>query len=384
MAKVVVGVYMVRYPLGGMLSWALQYLLGLQQAGHDVTIVEKAHYHDACFDPKQGKMTDDPANGLAAVRELLSRFGLESRLGFVDIDRKTYGLTETEIKQAFTDADLFIDCGTHGAWLDEADASKTPTALIDGEPGYTQIRWQKLIDQGKTPPSYDHYFTNGVLLGTDACTAPTCGRTWHHAYNPVWPPLYETAAAPPIDACVTTVMNWKAHGEVNYNGRTYGQKDIMFKDFLPLPSLTDAPMSVAIAGSAPTDALRAHGWRVERGHEVTADFDRYRQHIHASLAEFSVCKHVFVALRTGWFSDRSAAYLASGRPVILQDTGFSDVLPCGEGLFAVNTPEQAAAAIELVRSEPARHAEAARAIAREHLAADKVMSAVVNRALANA
>ena len=383
MARVVVGVYMVRYPLGGMLSWALQYLLGLQQAGHDVTVVEKAHYHDACFDPKRGTMTDDPSAGLSTVRDLLRRFDLEQRLGFIDVHGQTHGLSQAQVDQAFTEADLFIDCGTHGAWLHEAESADCTTVLIDGEPGYTQIRWQKLIDQDKPVPTYDHYFSNGMLLGTDRCSAPTCGRSWGHAFNPVWPALFD--GAPPIDpgACITTVMNWKAHGEVVYQGQTFGQKDIMFRDYLDLPSLTGASLSVAVAGSAPIDQLKAHGWRVEHGHKVTADFDTYRRHIHGSLAEFSVCKHVFVALHTGWFSDRSAAYLASGRPVILQDTGFSKVLPCGEGLFAVTSLEQAAAAIEAVRSDPARHAKAARQIARDYLSADRVMSELVSQSLAS-
>lgn len=383
MARVVVGVYMVRYPLGGMLSWALQYLLGLKHAGHDVTIVEKAHYPDACFDPRRGTMTDDPAAGLTAVRELLRRVNLEQRLGFIDVHGNAYGLSRQQIDQTFADADLFIDCGTHGTWLEESKSAGCKTALIDGEPGYTQIRWQKLIDQDKPVPQYDHYFSNGMLLGTDRCNAPTCGRSWGHAFNPVWPAMFETASPPDPNACVTTVMNWKAHSEVAYRGTTYGQKDIMFRDYLGLPALTDAKLSVAIAGSAPIDQLKRHGWRVEHGHKVTADFDTYRRHIHDSLAEFSVCKHVFVALHTGWFSDRSAAYLASGRPVILQDTGFSEVLPCGEGLFAVTTPEQAAAAIDAVRSDPARHADAARQIVREHLSADRVMSCVVNESLAS-
>lgn len=381
MARVVVGVYMVRYPLGGMLSWALQYLLGLEKAGHHVTVVEKANYHDACFDPKRGEMTDDPTSGMETVRTLLARFGLQDRLGFIDINRQAFGLSEAQIQEAFNDADLFIDCGTHGAWLKEANSTHTATALIDGEPGYTQIRWQGLMEQGKPPPTYDHYFTNGMLLGTGLSSAPTCGLEWGHAFNPVWPEMFSTSSQPPVDAPVTTVMNWKAHAEVSYNGQTYGQKDIMFSDFLSLPGMVDVPMSVAVAGSPPSEELRRHGWGLQRGHEVTATFDRYRQHIHDSLAEFSVCKHVFVALRTGWFSDRSAAYLASGRPVILQDTGFSEVLPCGEGLFAVKSTDEAAAAIEIVRADYASHSRAAQQIAHEHLSADRVMAQVVQKAL---
>ena len=137
----------------------------------------------------------------------------------------------------------------------------------------------------------------------------------------------------------------------------------------------DVPMEVAAAGNVPVDRLRKAGWRVRNAPAVTKSFDSYTKYIASSLGEFSVCKNVFVATNSGWFSDRSAAYLASGRPVVMQDTGFRDHLPVGEGLFAVATAEEAIAAINEIKHNFSHHSKRARAIAEEHLDARKVLGA---------
>jgi glycosyltransferase involved in cell wall biosynthesis len=172
-------------------------------------------------------------------------------------------------------------------------------------------------------------------------------------------------------------MNWKAHQPVQWGGRSYGQKDASFERFMDLPGRVGAPLEVAVAGDAPRDRLRAAGWAVADAHAVTADFETYRGHIQRSRGEWSVCKQVFVGMRTGWFSDSSAAYLAAGRPVVLEDTGFGQVLPTGEGLFAVRDVDEAAAAIEAIESDYPRHSSAASAIAREHLDATEAMRGVL-------
>jgi hypothetical protein len=142
---------------------------------------------------------------------------------------------------------------------------------------------------------------------------------------------------------------------------------------MSLPRLSAVPLEVAIAGKVPAAQLRACGWRLRNAQEVTVTFDSYRQYIADSSGEFSVCKHVYVATNSGWFSDRSAAYLASGRPVILEATGFEAHLPCGRGLFAVRTPEEAAAALDEINRDYDRHANWARQVARDHLEATLVL-----------
>jgi hypothetical protein len=191
--------------------------------------------------------------------------------------------------------------------------------------------------------------------------------------HPVVTSLF-TPSDPLPHAAATTVMNWQSHAPLQFEGRTFGQKDLEFPRFMELPRLTRVPMEIAVAGkAAPTEMLKERGWRVVSGHQTTISFDSFANYIRDSLAEFSVCKNVFVALETGWFSDRAAAYLASGRPVVQQDTGFSRHLPCGAGLFAVKNVEEAAHALEEIRSRPAYHSKMARAIACEHLEARQVL-----------
>jgi hypothetical protein len=169
-------------------------------------------------------------------------------------------------------------------------------------------------------------------------------------------------------------MSWQAHEPIEFAGTTYGQKDVEFVKFMDLPRRTLAPVEIAVAGKhVPVEQLAGSGWRLRNAHAVTLSFDSWKNYIQASKGEFSVCKNVFVATNSGWFSDRSAVYLASGRPVVMQDTGFSTHLPCGRGLFAVHTVEEAAAAIDEINSDYEQHAKWARVIASEYLDTPKVL-----------
>jgi len=148
-ARIVLGSYMARYPLGGMLSWVLQYLVGFDRLGHDVLFVERADYPDACFDPRSGEMTDDGAYGAEVVARLLAQVGLEGRFAFVDYTGRTYGMEAAEV---FAGADLFVDMGTHGAWAEQA-AGAGLRVLVDGEPGFTQAKMERGERPGEPPPS---------------------------------------------------------------------------------------------------------------------------------------------------------------------------------------------------------------------------------------
>lgn len=372
MARVVVGVYMVRYPLGGMLSMSLQIIAGLHRLGHDVHVVERSGWPLSCFDPARGEMTDDCAYGTAAVAGLLGRFGLGERWCYVDAGGRAHGMSDAALREALTGCDVFIDGGTHGAWLEEL-GPRAVRVLLDGEPGRTQIRWDAARREGRPLPAYDVHLTVGQGVGTPGCTVPTLGLHWGHALYPVM--LDEFAPAPPDPrAPFTTVMNWRAHEPVEHDGAVLGQKDAEFMRFADLPAMAPARFELAMAGAGvPRQRLERAGWRLRHAHEVTASYDGYRDYVRRSRGEFSVAKQVFVATRSGWFGDRSAAYLAAGRPVVMQDTGISGHLPCGEGLFAVTGTDDAAAAVEAIEADYGRHSRAARELAREHLAADRAL-----------
>lgn len=354
------------------MSWVLQYLLGFQKLGHDLYFVEKSDYADACYNPVKNTMSDDCSYGIATVRELLGRFGLQDRWCFVDAQERYHGLSRQRVEALFQSADVFIDMGTHGAWFLEAAAAQL-RVLVDGEPGFTQIKLEKRLAAGEAVPEYDCYYTVGQNIGTAQTTAPTARKVWRSLFHPVDTDLFHTEPSP-HHAPFTTVMNWQSHPPLEFNGATYGQKDREFARFMDLPRRTESTLEVAISGrNVPTAQLFASGWRVRDAHAVTLSFDSFQEYIRASRGEFSVCKHVFVATHSGWFSDRSAAYLASGRPVVLQDTGFSVHLPCGRGLFAVRTVDEAAAALDEINSDYHRHTQWAREIGCEYLEATKVL-----------
>jgi hypothetical protein len=377
MARIIVGSYLVRFPLGGYISWVLQCLVGFQRLGHEVYFVEKAGWENSCFNPVNNTMGDDCLYGKKILKEILSQFHLEGNWCFVDINNQYHGLTQKQIENLFKSADLFFDMGTHGTWSAEAQSCNL-RVLIDGEPGTTQMKMEKSLASGETLPEYDFYYTVGRNIGKENCTAPTAGKQWRHTVWSVNADLYPQQSVP-SNSPFTTVMSWQAHQPLVFEGQTYGQKDIEFAKFMNLPGSTNAELEIAVAGeNIPYEELKQNGWSVKDSHSISLTLDSFNQYILKSKGEFTVCKNVFVRTNSGWFSDRSAVYLACGRPVVMQDTGFSKLLPCGHGLFAVRTTAEAASAIEEINGNYESHSKRAREIAYEHLDALKVLAKLLD------
>lgn len=383
MARIIVGSYIVRFPVGGYMSWVLQWLLGFKGLGHDVYFVEKSGWPDACFDPVQNTMSDDCTQGIATLARELDRFGLSDRWCFVDIFGHYYGMSKQEIESAFRSADMFVDMGSHGSWLEEASRAGT-TVLVDGEPGYTQMKLARKALAGEAIDAYDQYYTVGLNVGHPSCHVPTLSRKWHSVFDPVYLPLFRIST-PPAGAPFTTVMSWQAHDAIEFEDKVYGQKDVEFHKFVDLPNLVSDPLEIAVAGQdVPRDSLHKAGWHLRDAHQASLTLDAFYEYVQRSKGEFSVCKNVFVETVSGWFSDRSAVYLASGRPVVIQDTGFSGFLPCGRGLFAVKSPEEAADAIRTISADWPTHSRAAREIAEGYLDARIVLRKFVDEVLGRA
>jgi hypothetical protein len=374
---IIIGSYMFRYPLGGMLSWVLQYLTGFQKLGCDVYFVEKFGYPNSCYDPIREIMSDDCSYGLKLVSKLIDDHGLTGRWCFMDRWEEYYGMDRDTVNDLFKNADLFIDMGTHGAWMDETE-NTGKTLLLDGEPGFTQIKMANKIDEGEYLPSYDLYYTVGCNIGSPGNKVPTLGLKWNHIWHPVDMSLFSNSMTPEKPR-FSTIMNWKSHDHIKHKDRIFGQKDLEFAKIVHLPKKVMPDMEIAISGKQlPVVWFKENGWQLKSGKDVTISFESFRDYIARSSAEFSICKHVFVENQTGWFSDKSAAYLASSRPVVLQDTGFSKCLPCGEGLFSFRTLDEAETAIDEVCSSYQKHSGHALEIAHEYLSTEKVLKKLLN------
>lgn len=372
MATIVLTSYMVRHPLGGVIASNLQLVWGLHRLGHEVYVFEPAGYPKSCFDPVRHHSGDDCTHGVRAVTKVLNETLAPGRLCYVDIEGRYHGLDRRAVLDVFERCDLFIDRGDHRAWIEES-GDVPIRVLVDPDPGYRQIKLSHEVDRGLEPPEYDAYFTYGYHVASGRSPVPSVGIDWRHVFHPVDTTRLVPSPLDP-DAPFTTVMNWTSHKPVKYGDRSYGMKDVEFRHYLDLPARTTATLEVAVEGKdIPRSELIEAGWRLRPAVQATATLESYLDYIRGSAGEFSVVKEVYRAFGVGWFSDRSAAYLAMGRPVVVQDNGLAGVLPTGEGLFSVSSVDEAATAIDKIRSDPGRHSRAAREIAVEHLDTDRVL-----------
>jgi hypothetical protein len=370
-ARIIVASYVVRSPFGGYQSWTLQWLLGFHRLGHEVWFVEKSGWPNSCLDPATWAGSDDCSGGIRSWSALLARFGLENNWCYVDAAGTYHGTSKERIEEVFRTADLFIDHMRNCEWAEESSWGPI-TAQIDGEPGMMQMRLLNRAAKGEAEHLYDHYYTVGLNVGLPGCMVPTAGKDWKPTFDPVVMDLFATDE-PPRGAPFSTIMAWQSHRPIKFEGQSYGSKEVEFPAYFDLPSRVSVPMELAISGSPPLDQLLSAGWRLRDSARATVTFDAWQQYIRDSRGEFAVCKGYFVTTNSGAFSDRSAVYLASGRPVIMQETGFSAHLPTGHGLFAFSNVDEAAAALETVASDYARHSRWARELAHEHLSTEVVL-----------
>jgi hypothetical protein len=233
--------------------------------------------------------------------------------------------------------------------------------------------------------AHTHHFSFGENLGAPDCKVPTCGFTWRRTRQPVRLDLWPVTGPPSLGSAYTTLMNWTAGRPLNYGGGTWGQKDVEFRRFLDLPRrVQGVPLAVVVGQTTgapfPAAQARAHGWEVMNPEEQAPDWRSYQAFLQRSRGEFAVAKETYVKARTGWFSCRSACYLAAGRPVVTQDTGWSRYLPSGRGLLAFRDEDEAVEALRRVEADPAGHARAARGLAEEFFDSDRILSDLLRQA----
>jgi hypothetical protein len=375
---ILLGGYLVRFPLGGFAWQAAHYLLGLQRLGYEVWFYEDTGYFAPAFDPTENSFTTDYGYGLAAVDRFLESLGLGERWIFLDAQRRqASGPGAGRLEALFREADLVINLGLMNRCTMEKRRGR-PAIYVDLDPAYTQIRlsngdaYLRAVLEG-----HSQIFTFGENIGTSRSPIPTGGYDWQATRQPVALELWAGADGP--GRAYTTVGQWTSQGrDLTYHGRTFHwDKRREWLRFLDLPGRTKATLEMAmnvesVAGDA--ELLSARGWRVVDPQEVSLNPWRYRDYLRSSRGEFTVAKEMNICLRSGWFSDRAACYLAAGRPVVEQDTGFADILPLGPGLHAFETLEEAALALERIDADYDRASRHAYEVAQEYFAAEKVLS----------
>jgi hypothetical protein len=374
--KIICSGYLVRYPLGGHSWHHLQYLVGFQRLGHEVVFFEDCGWPDSCYDAGRNEMTEDPSYGIAFLKALLEPHGLGDRWCYLAHDGTAHGMKREQLSQACRECDVYFNLSNIN-WIPELERCRR-RVLVDTDPVFTQIGGYGM---GGPFSRYDALFTYGENVHRPGCEMPDGGARWLPTRQPVVLDLWPQEAGDPCSP-YTTVITWSNFGDRTYEGRVYGQKDCQFPPFFDLPRDTGEPMQMA-ASPPPTIQARLieGGWRLVDPRAVTRDPQTYQRYVGRSRAEFCVAKHAYVSTRCGWFSDRSSAYLAMGRPVILQDTGFSDFLPCGMGLLAYHSLDEAVASIRRLRDKYDAHCRASRALAAEYFDARRVLTALLDQSL---
>jgi hypothetical protein len=370
---VIVSGMVAAVPGQGGAAWAvLQYVLGLRRLGHEVLFVEQL---DAPGDAPLAQ------SGAAAYFENLARdFGLEQSSALVVTGtRETVGLPYSELAEFATGADVVLDIS--GYLTDESLLGPAPVrAYLDLDPAFTQL-WQ---DQGIDMRfgGHTHFVTVGQAIGTPACDVPAAGVEWIPTLPPVVLEQWPRATEIRHDA-LTTIANWRGYGSVQHGDVHYGQKVHSLRLFMNLPQHTRERFVLALAihpdEKKDLELLDRGGWELVSAEAEAGTPQQYQRFIQGSKGEFGISKSGYVLSRCGWFSDRSACYLASGRPVIAQETGFSRFLPTGEGLFAFSRGEDVLEAIARIEADYERQARAARRLAEQQLDSDVVLPRLLER-----
>ncbi|MFM7448747.1 MAG: glycosyltransferase [Leptolyngbyaceae cyanobacterium] len=388
--RIIVGGFLGLLPAGGVTWDYIQYPLGFVTLGHDVYYIE-----DTCIWPiyqDEHNSGVSCAHNVAHIASVMESFGLSNRWAYRDeATGQWFGLSAKQVDNICQTADIFINISCSTVMRDKY--REIPLrALIDSDPMFTQIQYvtECTLTHSKSSiremvHAHTHHFTFGENIRAKDCRIPDCGLDWIPTRQPIclahWPitplPINQQTA-------YSTIMNWTAAHPLAYEGETWGQKDVEFLRYMTLPTaFPTSPLSVAVGQTTgnpfPTAAAQHHGWQILNPTEHLPNWRSYQTFIQQSRGEFSVAKETYVKARTGWFSCRSACYLASGRPVVTQDTGWSHYLPHGQGLFAFYDRESAIEGLNSIEADPYLHAKAARQIAEEYFDSNYVLNKLLNQ-----
>lgn len=379
--KIVVCGYLVGFPMGGM-AWMLgHWLLGLHRLGHEILLIEDAGDWTPAYNPITHECGPDSAYGRDVLRGFLAHLGLAIPWAYRSgLERRTYGASEQDIDAWCSSCDMFLNISGI-APLRESYMKARLKVLIDTDPVWTMVKGSQVPADYAYYLAHDAHFTYGWNLPGGGTPVPLLDIDWKPMLPPVatdlWTPLATSGGH------WTTIGSWDTRDrDMELGGETYfWRKNLEYEKIIDLPGKVAAGerFELSYSGMQPEEVRRyeSKGWIISDALKTSQSFLDYRDMIRCSRGEFTVAKDLNIRIRSGWFSDRAACYLAAGRPVINQDTGFDACLPVGEGLFSWRTEEDILAAVAEVASDYPRHRAAALRIAREHLEAEKVLSGML-------
>ena len=376
-------------PFAGVAWQVLHYLEGLRRLGHEVCYVEETGSWP--YDPDAETVTDDATAAVRKLGALLRAHGFGDRWAYRNGARpdELHGMSERALAARLAGADVLVNL-SGATVLGDRHRAVAIRIYLETDPVTPQLE----IDEGhaftaELLAAHTHHFTFGERIGTPGCAVPVGDIAYRHTRQPVvldwWAPdAGDPPPAPGGHLRCTTIASWEqAFKDVTWRGERYTwSKRAEFEKLLGVPARVDVTLELALAldDTAQLAALRDAGFAVRPARELSDDPAVYRAYIRGSGAEFTAAKDQNVRLRSGWFSDRTATYLAAGRPAVVQDTGFDAVLPTGEGLLSFRDADEAVAALERVAADPARHGRAALEIAREHFDAATVLARLLRDA----
>ena len=376
--RVVVTGLIGQYAFGGVTWDYIQYVLGFRSLGHDVWYLEDTGTW--AYDPVKMEPSADCSHNTAYLAQVMQDFDMGDRWIYRNAANGSWhGANGAE--KILDSADVLANV-SGACWL-TAETSRIPLKIfLDGDPMFTQIglATDPASNYAKHVAAHERHFSFGLNIGKTGCKVPTAGFLWRPTVQPValdyWTPDTPAKSGHIAEGAWTTVMNWASYAPKEFQGEKYGQKDIEFERFLDLPAHTRErfvlAMGQGVGNKRPTAMLESKGWQIIEPDSHLPDYRTYHDFLSHSKGEWSIAKHGYVHSRSGWFSCRSACYLAAGKPVVVQDTGWSEHLPSGDGVIAFNTLDEAAAGLDRVATNLDHHRRAARAFVEKYLEAGKV------------
>lgn len=368
-----------RYPLAGVMWQLLHHLVGFRRLGLDVYYVED---HGAwVYDPRANSISSDPSANVELLRASLARFGFADRWSFYDPVRNEHlGIERARCHRLLAEADAVVNLCAATLPREEHLRARC-LVYLETDPGIFQVRHAARDPEAMHIARAHHlFFTYAANIGKPDCVLPAGGLDWHPTRPPVLLDEWPEQAVPSAAAPFTTVGTWHNKGnDVEIGGQTYyWSKDRNFVKMLDVPRRAGQAVELATDLSSGPDYQRAlaGGFSFRPVVPMSLDLDAYRDYITGSRGEFTPAKDLYVATRSGWFSDRSVCYLAAGRPVVTQYTGFEKFIPAGLGLTGFDSADAAVEALRAVNTDYARHAHAAREIAREYFDAARLLDEI--------